>query len=109
MNLIFYKEDTWYADVPGVSKEECEMVQGAEVMLDVIAQGEARVLLKLTADVPENEATLIKVDETEDGGANYIFKKWIGISYDYPIWLCRVTQSVFGDHPNTFKIQKLKL
>lgn len=107
MKLVFYKEDTWYADVPGVSKEECEMVQGAEVMLDVIAQSEARVRLKLTADVPEDEATIIKVDNTDDGGANYIFKEWMGIPYDYPIWLCRVTQLVFGYHPKTFKIQKL--
>ena len=106
MIITFYKEDTWYADIPGVSKEECEMVQGAEVMLDVIAQEQAKVKLKLTPNVEDSEATLIKTDETEDGGANYVFTEWIGIPYDYPVWLCTVTQLVFGSHPKNFKIEK---
>lgn len=109
MIIEFYKEDTWYADIPGISKEECEMVQGADVMLDVIAQGEGRVKLKLTPNVSPDEATLVKMDETEDGGANYTFTSWMSIPYMYPIWLCVVTQTVFGKHPNNFKIQKLTL
>ena len=107
MKITFYKEDAWYAEIPGVSKEECEMMQGAELMLDIIAQGEAKVLLKLIPNSPEDEATLIKVDETEDGGANYIFTHWMGISYDYPIWLCKVTSLVFDEHPRTICIKKL--
>ena len=109
MKLVFYKEDALYVDIPYISKEECEMVQVAEVMLDVIAQGEARVLLNLIPNVPIEEATLAKVDGTGDGGANYIFTSWMGVAYNYPIWLCKVTKLVFGNHPITFKIQKLTL
>ena len=44
MNISFYKEsDRWYADIPSVLKEDCEMVQGADLLLDRLSLGYDKV------------------------------------------------------------------
>ena len=38
--LSFYKEqERWYADIPEVSKEDNEMVLGADIFLDKVSLG----------------------------------------------------------------------
>ena len=44
MNISFYKElDRGYADIPNVSKEDCEMVQGADLLLERLSLGYDKV------------------------------------------------------------------
>lgn len=105
-SLRFYREgERWYADIPGWtgSKADTEMVMGADTMLNIISQGENEVWVSIS-DSPVNQGdmpTLTKVRDTpEDGGAEYLFRKWMGIQYNYNIWLCGVTEFVFGHLPH---------
>ena len=44
--LRFYKEnEKWYADVPGVSKEDNEMVFGSDIFLEKISNGKPQVIV----------------------------------------------------------------
>ncbi|MGL4373001.1 MAG: DUF6717 family protein [Turicibacter sp.] len=111
MKIQFFKDPDgrWYADLMDtlfISKEECEMILGADKMLDIISEGESKITLSLKADVLENP-TLINMGETSDGGCDYLMMEWKGVPYQYPIWLCSVTQMAFGRHPNNFKITKV--
>jgi len=111
MKIIrFYKEtsDRWYADLPEWegSKADLEMVCGADTMLDIMAQGENEVYLRLSLEEPtELSNTLIKIKDTPDiGGATYLMKDWKWIEYNLEIWLCDVTRFVFGSLPEIIYI-----
>lgn len=104
MTIKFYKEESgrWYADLPFFSKEELEMVAGADVFLDIIAQGENGTSLWLSESPFEGANKLEKLDETpETGGATYFVGSYKGIDYNMVIWLCDVTREVFDCLPDT--------
>ena len=115
-NYRFYKEEDgrWYVDIPEWegSKDDLEMVCGADIMLNIMAQGSDSILL-LLSDEPYKFTPMVrrldgsevdydiyslpdvteinKIKETpEIGGANYTFTKWCGIEYNLEIWLCGV-------------------
>lgn len=129
-NYKFYKEEDgrWYVDIPewDGSKEDLEMVCGADIMLEIMAQGSDIVFLALS-DEPFKPSPLvrkldngevefdmmsqpkyseiIKIKDTpEIGGANYTFTEWNGIEYNLEIWLCGVTEWVFGYLPDTIYV-----
>lgn len=125
INYRFYKDvdSRWYADIPEFtgSKAELEMVDGADVMLNIMAQGDDEIYLSLSDEPITFEpmvkildgsspdmskynlplvTKLIKIEDTpEIGGAKYTFTQWNDIEYNYPIWLCEVTEYVFGYLP----------
>ncbi len=110
MNIKFYKEDSgrWYADLPdyiaeGGTKEDCEMVAGADLWLDVLSQGENEITLRLETE-PFESAEKLTLDKTDEGfpefGAYYRIGTFQGIDYSNLIlWLCPVTLFVFGHYP----------
>jgi len=119
----FYKEKTstgkkWYVDFPEWKgdKWELEMVMGADKMLDIIAgtprSREVYITLSLepfniddTHPVPTEAFKLIKVRNTpEEGGAIYKLKEWYGVEHNLEMWLCHVTEFVFGCLPETIYI-----
>ena len=109
VNYRFYKtlENRWYADIPEWtgSIDELEMVCGADIMLEIMAQGETEIYLSLGDKRIEGGSALMKFRETPDvGGAEYIFTSWKGIEYNMNIWLCDVTRWVFGTLPNTIYV-----
>lgn len=110
MRIKFYREADmrWYADLPeyleaGGTKEDCEMVGGADDWLDIIAQGEWEVTLELSwKSFPEAE--VLKLHHTDRGfpelGATYRVGTYKGIDYSSKtLWLCPVTIFVFGEYP----------
>lgn len=117
--MKFYKDtdNKWYADVPTWKGEkwELEMVCGADTMLEIAAQGEAEVHIMLSTqdfrnDMDDPQAilpgvkidTLTKIKDTPDiGGALYLMKEYKGIEYNLEVWLCHVTEFVFGELPET--------
>ncbi len=112
MKIIrFYKEISgrWYADLPdwGGSKADLEMVCGADTMLEIIAQDNDEVYLRLSLEEPsELNNTLTKIKDTPDiGGATYLMKEWYGFEYNLEIWLCDVTRFVFGSLPEIIYIE----
>ena len=115
----FYKEDwtnKWFVDLPEWEgpKSELEMVCGADTMLDIIAQGNDVVHLRIsdkpftltdTEPIETNAYTLTKIEDTPDiGGAKYLMKEWYGFEYNLEMWLCHVTEFVFGYLPETIYI-----
>lgn len=113
----FYKDtdSKWYVDYPAWTgaKWELEMVCGADMMLEIIAQGEDVVYLTMalepfeldTEPIKTKAFTLTKIQNTPDlGGATYMLKEWYGIEYNLEMWLCHVTEFVFGSLPETIYI-----
>ena len=110
-------DNKWYIDYPEWTgdKWELEMVLGADTMLDIIAQGENVAYLTIStepfkidadhAEVKIDAFTLTKVKDTpNEGGAVYIMKEWYGFEYNLEMWLCHVTEFVFGYLPDVIYI-----
>lgn len=104
--LRFYKEEgRWYADVPEHTKEDNEMVFGSEDFLNVISKDKAEVTLTINTEEPKG-GYYIKfalVNHDEDGG-EYIISGPLAdeiIEMGFTVWICNVTHTVFGEHPET--------
>lgn len=105
---VFYKDSSggWYIDLPeflvqGGSKGNLAMGAGADTMLDIIAQGKSRVALQLS-DMPfdgADELSLIQLRDPSVGGGDYIMSLHDGEVINYRMWLCGVTEFVFGYMP----------
>lgn len=103
MEYKFYKEETgrWYVDLPEWEGEKAalEMVMGADVMLDIFAQGEGEVKLFLS----EKPDTYLPYDlryirETPEYGEGALYEiEMIGKFME--VWLCDVTKFVFNKFP----------
>lgn len=79
------------------------MVLGADLMLDIIAQGDNAVYASLSREKIDNfnynfELSFLR-EESE--GAWY---KLSGEFHDFELWLCHVTKFVFEDFPKTIYI-----
>lgn len=110
--LKFYREEGgWFVDLPEWQgdKSELAMVCGADLMLDIISQGEEDVYLTLSTSPFDKADCLTRTSICKDispvtTGAWYIMHSYKGIVYDLPIWLCDVTLFVFGDFPESIYI-----
>ena len=91
----FYREEDgrWYVDLPEWTgdKEELEMVSGADLLLEALGHGEAWVSVELSTDYVADWPKLTHV-----GDGFYSNDAWHGPS---TIWLCSVTEWVFGYYP----------
>lgn len=111
--IRFYKESSqrWYADIPEWtgSKEELEMVCGADTMLEYMSEGNDEVSLYLSTEYFENSDTLDFIrNATEIGnGSFYNLKTFKGIEFNLEIWLCDVTLFVFGEFPTKIYLSVL--
>src|SRR6187551_795017 len=81
----------WYIDLPeyieqGGSIGDLQMVDGADKMLDMMAEG-------------KNSVTLTEKCDPYIGGGYYIMKQYEGQEINRTMWLCQVTEFVFGDIP----------
>ena len=98
--ITFKKEsDTrWYAEISEWkgTKDELEMVMGADDMLNMLSDGEDTVSLAFSTEIINTNITLDFLRE-EFNGAWYKFTHEIGVTYD--IWLCSVTKFVFNEYP----------
>lgn len=109
--LKFYKDENsrWFADIPEWqgTKEDLEMVMGADTMLDIIAQGDEVVYLTFS-DEPISDSVLNIIDETMTCGATYLVTTLFGLAFDFEIWLCDVTKFVFNSEKMPYKIYLAK-
>ena len=95
-NFRFYKEDNrWFVHLPEWEgdREELEMVAGADLLLDILANGNSEVTVHFT-DQPTPSPDFHTLTHTGDG--YYQNSAWHGPS---TIWLCHVTEFVFGRYP----------
>src|ERR1700744_1220254 len=110
----FIKEgDLWYIDLPeflesGGSKGDLQMVAGADMMLELISDGVKEVSLSLdTEPFPGSEVlTLTERGDPYIGGRYYHLQAFEGKEFNKAMWLCAVTEYVFGDLPNRIFIKR---
>jgi hypothetical protein len=97
----FYKEHgRWYIDLPEWegSKEDLEMVLGADMLLDNIARGNDWCKITLSDEPFEGSHILShRLPPLEATPGWYDNDAWHGPS---TIWLCEVTRFVFGNYPD---------
>lgn len=111
----FYKENgKWYIDLPNWTgfKANLQMVEGADTLLELMADGEASVDVQFSEDPFEGANCLQLVEQNNginilgkkilsnwDFGADYIILDYEGHQINHSLWLCNVTKFVFGYFP----------
>ena len=106
-NVIFDREGgAWYAVIPAYPgpKADLQMTLGADHLLYIIAQGASRVELVFDTDVFEGSDLLTQTSlgwrgDREYDGATYWLETYQGVPYGFDLWLCGVTNFVFGKLP----------
>lgn len=125
--ITFYKENNkWYADIPQHTKEDNEMVMGADILLDFLSKGGDKVKLVVSDTKPETPSyyyTLsplyFKIKEHDDDGATYSIggyeaaniimnMKDVFGTLEPSVWLCNVMHSVFGEHPQEMWVTEIE-
>ncbi|SHM24928.1 hypothetical protein SAMN05444266_107130 [Chitinophaga jiangningensis] len=107
----FYKtpESKWYIDIPGwdpADIDALQMVLGADTMLDKVSGNTNACYLDIS-DQPFDGADEIKlIENLKDsvGGGNYLMKRFKGESVQQEMWLCEVTEYVFGYLPEVIYV-----
>jgi hypothetical protein len=107
----FYKDSYgWFIDLPEWPGEidDLAMVMGADTMLDMMAEGESRILIQFSNENFENAEVLIKLrDDLDIGGAHYLLQTYMGIEFSLELWLCDVTKFMFGTMPNKIYLKRI--
>jgi hypothetical protein len=107
----FYKEVTgrWYVDLPEWegSKDDLEMVAGADTFLEILSQGQGITNVTLSDKCYEG-SYLLEMQRLggEIGGAWYKLDSFEGIEFNMEMWLCDVTSFVFGRLPDIIYFSK---
>ena len=119
--IRFIKEiGLWYADLPEFleqglgTKNNLLMVDGADTFLDLLSKTGKEVTLDIS--LVELEGHYAKMEKVEMGknqelldtvghepveyGAYYEVSELNGKSFSHRLWLCPVTEYVFGGYPN---------
>lgn len=96
----------WFIDLPefieqGGTAGDLQMVDGADKMLDMMAGNENAVMLCVSKEPFEGADLLSLVEKCDPfiGGGYYLMKKFEGEDINRKMWLCQVTEFVFGDIP----------
>jgi hypothetical protein len=101
---FFMQDNLWYADVPNRTLEENEMVEGADTLLEFLADGHDHVTLTIST-MPDTSSQLhLEMIEHNSYGTTYILNS----NPDDTVWLCNVTHDVFDDHPKNLYIMDIK-
>jgi len=105
----------WYIDLPeylaqGGSQGDLQMVDGADTMLDMMAESSNTVTLGIATE-PFAGADLLTLTEKcapYIGGGNYLMQQYNGQFINRTMWLCQVTEFVLGDIPGQIYVRKEK-
>ena len=98
----------WYADVPGHTLEENQMVSGSDDFLEEVAQGGDEVTITVS-DSFDGEPFMAKLvmKAHNQAGATYILTGPLARAKGvegFEIWICNVTHDVLGEHPRSIYI-----
>lgn len=101
--LRFYKEKSreWYVDIPSWTgkKSALQMVAGADILLNVIADGRKEVYLHFSKTCFDCADILILKKKNWFNGATYRSEKYKNKNTNFKVWLCDVTLHVLGEFP----------
>ena len=99
----FYKETSnrWYIDLPDWtgSKDDLEMVAGADAMLEYMAEGknEVSVIVSETDFKGADVLNFVRMADEIGNGAYYHFNSFKGVKIGLDMWLCDVVLFVFNN------------
>ncbi|MCQ2739810.1 MAG: hypothetical protein MJ237_06240 [bacterium] len=106
--LNFFKQDNkWYADVPGHTLEDNEMVFGSDTLLDGLSCNGDKLSIKFSDEPIETYVIHAHMIEHDDDGATYLIMTNDGMDVSMlqqQFWICNVTHDVCGEHPNDIYI-----
>ena len=103
----FYKEKSgrWYIDLPEWegTKEDLEMVLGADDLMNLIAQGDDEIYVQVGDEKfpGANQMIMVEMGSIDMGGAWYLVPSVGQIEFNPRIWICDVTKFIFGQFPET--------
>lgn len=111
----FIKEGgEWYIDLPeyiqnGGNKGDLQMVEGADTMLEMMSQNKQEVFLIIDRESfpGANVLNLVERCDPYIGGGYYYLSAYEGDEINKTIWLCGVTEFVFGDLPSQIFVRKV--
>jgi hypothetical protein len=85
------------------------MVDGADKMLDIIAKKAETVELYISKDNFKGSDMLILTEKCDPliGGGYYLMKEFEGVVINRSMWLCQVTEFVFGEIPERIFIKRV--
>ncbi len=96
----------WYIDLPefieqGGSIGDLQMVDGADKMLDLMAGNKNSVIVNVAKEQFEGADVLTLTEKCNPyiGGGYYMMKEYEGQEINRTMWLCQVTEFMFGDIP----------
>lgn len=123
------KDGRWFVDLPDYpgSKEDLEMVLGADTMLDILSDGGRTITLEISASCEDLNEKMNLLDEKGFEtlyGANKLtvpslFAAGVGAWYVidlaqsnlteepaemYAFWLCPVMEYIYGEYPDYLDI-----
>lgn len=114
--LKFDKEQTdWFVDLPEWegSRADLQMVLNADTWLDILCDGEWHVWMVISDQPFQGAEKLIRTslgctltDDPFESGATYKIESYMGIPYEFHMWLCDVTEFVFGGFPEVIYYKK---
>ncbi len=110
----FYKtsDHEWFVTLPEWKgdKAELQMVEGADAMLDMIANNGTDCNLELN-DEEFIDADLLTLTharkQNRGGGGDYLLEIYNGNTVNQKLWLCAVTEFVFGNLPQKIWFRKV--
>ena len=114
-SYTFIKESSgWYIDLPGYieqggNKGDLAMVEGADTMLDIMSGGNPTITLEINEQLFDGADIVIRTEICDPyiGGAYYYLKTWEGKAVQQDMWLCAVTEFVFGSLPEKIFIRRV--
>ena len=86
------------------------MVEGADTMLDVMSGGSQQINLMIDRQsfAGADLLTLIEVCDPLVGGGYYNLEMYEGKKINQRMWLCAVTEYVFGDLPEQIYVKPIR-
>lgn len=111
---MFVKEgNEWFIDLPeylegGGSKGDLQMVEGADTMLDLMAERGTTVVLNMSEEPFEGADVLVLTEKCDPaiGGGFYLMETYNGKTVNQRMWLCQVTEFVFGKLPERIFVKQ---
>lgn len=111
--FTFNKEPNgnWYIVLPDWqgSKDDLQMVMGADTMLDRFAEGEDNVKLLISEIDFENSYHLKLLKETPELGGGATYSLYENDEFVMDVWLCKVTEWVFNKLPTDIFIHPVRI
>jgi len=103
----------WFIDLPeyleqGGTQGDLQMVEGADKMLDMMAGDADSVILSIAKDSFDNADLLVLTEKCDPyiGGGYYFMEYYEGKEVRRTMWLCQVTEFVFGGLPEKIFVRR---